>query len=219
MGEKAITELKGQHVGHDIHVLASGPSAGHIDESYFNNKIVIGVNEVWLRFANLDFLVRKESARSQAAYSTGIPMIVSKYNCGSHQGALNQFYGDSDYYVFDHQHNQLTDLDLDVIGTDKIVVSYSTITSAMHVAAYMGASNIILVGHDCGLLDGQARMQGLPGAIAGEDFYLRFLAQIEPQTRLVRERINQVYGCNIYSLNPFINFGLEGHIYEVLGAS
>jgi hypothetical protein len=26
--------------------------------------------------------------------------------------------------------------------------------------------------------------------------------------------LKEVYGCNVYSLNPFLNFGLEGHEYE-----
>ena len=31
---------------------------------------------------------------------------------------------------------------------------------------------------------------------------------------MVRDRVKEVYGCNIHSLNPFINFKLEGNEYE-----
>lgn len=215
MAERALSELKSKHKNHDIYVLATGPSGSFIAESFLNNKIVIGVNEAWLHFSNLDYLVRKEAARAQAALSSGIPLIISRFNCGSLRASKNGFNkSHEDYYVFDHQDNELTHVDLDVIGTDKIVVSYSTITSAMHIAAYMGAANVILIGHDCGLLDGMQRLPGLPQAVAGDDFHRKFLREIEPQSIAVRERLKQVYGCNVYSLNPFLNFGLEGHKYE-----
>ena len=41
-----------------------------------------------------------------------------------------------------------------------IVVSHSTITSGIHLAAYMGAKNIILVGHDGGSINGEANFKG-----------------------------------------------------------
>lgn len=221
MAAKPIEALRGKHEGFDIFVLASGASAGYIDKQFFDNKIVIGVNEVWLRFSNLDYLVRKEAARAEAAYQSGIPLIISKHNCGALGSSLNSFSGDYDYYIFNHRQNQLTEIDLSVIGSEyisaqetEIIVSYSTITSAMHLAAYMGAANIILVGHDCGKIDGLLRMAGLPEALAGDDFYEEWLKQIEPQSIMVREALEEFYDVRIYSLNPFLNFGLEGHRYE-----
>ena len=100
-----------------------------------------------------------------------------------------------------------------MVGTDKIVVSYSTITSAIHIAAYMGAANIIVVGHDCGKLDGELNTR-LSESPMGTKFYSDFVGQIETSTIQLRTRIKEVYGCNLYSLNPFVNFGIEGHKYE-----
>ena len=214
---KPITELRNKHQGYDIHVVASGASTQFIDKSYFDNKITIGVNEVWRRFDNLDYIVHKEQHLSDvletASKQFGFKVIVSKYRCGTHSFGTNKEKAD---YYFDHKDNKLTDIDLDVVGTDQIVVSYSTITSAIHIAAYMGAANIILVGHDCGTLDGKQNYNSYPEPIHtdGRTFYRKFLTKIEPQTIALRERLKEVYGCNLYSLNPFVNFGLEGHIYE-----
>ena len=212
--ERSIQEQAGMYDGYDIYVVASGPSAGFIEPEFFDNKVAIGVNEAWLRFPNLDYLVRKEAERSQAAYMSGIPLVISRHNCGVLAYALNRLDGPSDYYVFEHADNQLSNVDLSVIGTDKLIVSWSTITSAMHLAAYMGAANIILVGHDCGLIDGQHNMQGYPTALNGEKFYLDWLTKIEPQSILVRAALQEHYGCRIYSLNPFLNLGMEGHEYS-----
>lgn len=211
---KPISELKDIHKGYDLYVVASGASAGYIEPSFFDNKIAIGVNQVWKRFNKLDYIVRKEGrwmdAAQTASKSMGFKLIVSQYNCGTYSFAQNKA-GD---YFFNHVDNGLKEVCLDVVGTNWIVVSFSTITSAMHIAAYMGAANIILVGHDCGTLDGQVNFPGYGEAIGGATFYREFITQIEPQTLALRERLKEVYNVNVYSLNPFLNFGLEGHEYE-----
>ena len=209
---RSITELRGKHAGEDIWVLAAGPSAEYVEPEFFNGKVLVGVNRVWVKF-DPDYVVIKEGQVVTQAALAGWPIIASKYHCGANNYALNEAPGE--VYIFEHEHNHLEKVDLDVIGTDKIVVSYSTITSALHVAAYMGAANIILVGHDCGFLDGQRNFEDYPEPIATTPgFYEQFLEKIEPQTLAVKQRLWEVYGCRTYSLNPFINFGLEGHTYE-----
>jgi len=37
---------------------------------------------------------------------------------------------------------------------------------------------------------------------------------IEAHTLALKRRLKEVYGTNVYSLNPFINFNLEGHEYS-----
>lgn len=214
--ERPITDLMNKHSGMDVYVIASGASAGYIEPSFFDNKISVGVNETYHRFPNQSYIVRKDFARATEAYTSGIPLVISRFDCGSLRKftQLSLPRDESDYYVFDHEHNGRTEVDLSVIGTDKLVVSYSTITTAMHLAAYMGAANIIVVGHDVGMIDGDANIPEYHAPSGGTLAYTNFLGIIEPQTIAVRDRIKEVFGCNVYSLNPWINLGLEGHRYE-----
>jgi hypothetical protein len=210
-----ITELKGRHEGEDLWVIASGPSAGHIDPAFFEGKVTIGVNRVWTRFRTT-YLVVKESAVLQQAITTGATVIASKHSCGTLSYEVSQ--ADGEFYTFEHPDNKLTEIDLAGMGPDQLVVSFSTITSAMHAAAYLGASNIILVGHDCGKLDGRQNFEGYPDPlIQQEGFYESFLGRLEETSKQVRAWLESEYGCRIYSLNPFLNFGLEGHQYEHAG--
>jgi hypothetical protein len=79
----------------------------------------------------------------------------------------------------------------------------------------MGAANIILVGHDCGSIDGKVNFDGYPdNLMKSESFYRDFLSRIERQTLMVRDRLVEVYGCRVCSLNPWVNLGLEDHKYE-----
>jgi len=212
MARTTIETLAGQHFGQDIWVIAAGPSAGFVDPEFFDNKITVGVNRVWTRFKT-DYLVIKEINVLQQAIDAGSRVVASRHHCGNLDFRLNKGHGD--FFVFDHQDNGLEQVDLDVIGTDQLVVSFSTITSAIHLAAYMGAANIILVGHDCGSIDGRVNFEEYPDNLMRDaEFYKDFLSRIEQQTRMVKERLVEVYGCRIYSLNPWINFGLEDHEYE-----
>jgi len=206
---KNIFKLENFHLGDDIWIVAAGPTMDHVSPGFFDNKISIGVNQVFRKF-HTDYLVRKEASGIQEAKATGIPLIVSRYDNGTYHCGLNP---PADY-VFDHLDNGHKKVDLSVISepTGKIVVSYSTITSAIHIAAVMGAANIILCGHDCGMLDGKSRFEGYNEAIMGDQMYRSWLKEILPQTQAVRDRIRLVYSCKVYSLNPFLGLNYEDHI-------
>ena len=108
---------------------------------------------------------------------------------------------------------------LECVGTDDIIVSYSSITSAIHLAAYMGAKNVVLCGHDCGTIDGQVTIKDyyknirpVQGNLRGYNHWLT--NQIEGHTIALKSKLKEIYGTNVYSLNPFVNIGLEGHKYS-----
>lgn len=224
---RPVSLLKDRHKGADIYVIAAGASCDYLDPSFFDGKIVIGVNRVFKRF-RCDYVVCKETPGRESEelmLEQGIIPVVSKWDSGDIKKGKRRLnvhvFSHPNCFFFDHLENEHEKVDLSVIGTDdKLVVSYSTITSAIHLAAFMGAKNIILVGHDCGLVDGKAAYTGYYTDLQKEtpwqnwDEYQKWLAVIEGQTLKVKERVGQVYGCNVYSLNPFINFGLEGHTYR-----
>lgn len=211
-----IAGLYGLYAGEDIWIIAAGPSAGYVDPEFFRNKFTLGVNKVWMRF-EVDYVVCKDFDAIEMAVKSGQRVIASKHHCGTLDYRENADV-DGTIYIFEHGDNGIKDVDLDAIGSpDRIVVSFSTITSTMHLAAFMGAVNIIVVGHDCGMLDGRLNFEDYPdppAPMAQPGFYESFVANIEPQSIAVRDRLQEVYGCRIYSLNPFLNFGLEGKCYE-----
>jgi len=222
-------ELKDKFKGQDIWVVGSGASAVWIEPDFFKNKIAIGINRIYYRF-ELTYLMSKHTDYIKAAIEAKQTVIMSKYKDGDIENGLN---GSGAAYVFGHKgvrHGDIEnnfDKNLEAVGQDDdIFVSYSTITSGIHLAAYMGAKNIIMVGHDCGYLDGCGYVDR--GAMAAEtypenllkfhgskkacdDYYKKWFRDVEKQTIALKKKIKQVYGCDIYSLNPFINLNLEGH--------
>ena len=221
-----IKELNNIHQGCDVWVLASGPSMNFISNSFFEKKITIAVNEVCEIFTCNYVVVKDLSQDFETVIKNlyyNIKVIASKHECGNPHQTLNRF--NFPHYIFDHTskigrariRDEAPDINAIVESSDKIVVSFSTITSAIHIAAYMGAKNIIICGHDCGTIDGECTVRGyyknskpIPGTM---DDYVKWLSHIENHTALVCQRLNQVYGCNIHSINPFINMNMEGHSF------
>jgi len=223
---RSIVGFKGRHAGEDIYIIAAGASCDYIDPSFFDGKVVIGVNRVFRKF-RCDYVIMKEYGGAawieELDKSKAIP-IISKWDSGNIKQGKQRL--NTDYFrnpqciYFDHLENTREVVDLSVIEDDtgKLVVSYSSITTAMHLAAWLGARNILLVVHDCGTLDSKENFEGyndantiMPWREPGE--YRAWLGKIESQTVAVRNQIRGKYALNIYSLNPFVNFGLEGHLY------
>jgi hypothetical protein len=219
---KEITELKGRHSGEDIYILCSGKSVDFYDEDFFRGKTIIGVNQAYKK-TRCNYLIRKESKFIENSLETGSIVIVSEYeggslNSGEHKLNTNKIDHPNLYY-FKHNNNLRNIIDTSAFGTDKIIVSFSTITSAMHIAAYMGASNILLIGHDCGSINNELTFSGYYESIADTPWlnwtqYKNWLKVIEEQTIIVRSELKKHYNSCVVSLSPFVSPNLENNIYK-----
>ena len=222
---KQLTDFRNKHLDKDIYIYASGKSCDFIDNSFFKNKIVIGVNQSYRRLKPT-YLVRKELKLLDKIISnkelSDVIHFVSMGNCGlgntQNYDILNsKFKNQNNIVIYNHNQNkrEITTLP----DGDKLIVSYSTITTAIHLAAYMGAKNIIIVGHDCGLLNGESNFKGYHTkeslSVAWkknpQKQYNDWLGKIENHTISLKKLLKGKYGCNVLSLNPFINFNLEGN--------
>jgi hypothetical protein len=214
--QHSFTELKGAHKGQDIWIIAAGSSMDYVDPSFFEGKITIGVNEVFCKYV-CNYNIRKEPLQEEvmAEFFTSHPeckLVISKHIYGHMELPEND--ASYDHWVFEHGWlggavGGMGGLKLGALDMDELIVSGSTITSAIHLAYYMGAGNIILCGHDCGSLDGRNIIKEYPdGERDGE-----WLGKIEQDTMELRDALKS-RNVNIYSLNPFINIGLEGHSYS-----
>lgn len=224
---KSIKELKNKYSGKDVYVLGAGPSMSHLNPTFFNGKITLGMNNIYRLFP-VTYSVFKHKQFIAEALGFKQVIIASMHDEGDTNAPITE--GPEECYVFTHKQGRRGDLEknfqenLNAIGKDDdIFVSYSTITSGIHLAAYMGAKTIILVGHDCGTLDGETCVKGydafrrLPVEITREEYLASFkiwLGLIGKETTRLKTRLKEVYGCEIYSLNPFVNFALEGHVYQ-----
>lgn len=221
-----MKELKNIYKNKDIWILLAGSSMDYIDTSFFEGKITIGQNQMYKLFP-CNYIVMKDCMEKprfprsiQELDDSGIPLIYSEFYKGRSNFEKNKVQH-SNSFMFSHNKrldgSNLYD-ELKSLKEDEIIVSRSTVTTLMHIAAYMGAKNIILCGHDCGRLDGNLYATGYlendwvsAGNWSGID---SFIGKLQYDSAVVREYLMKRYGVNIHSINPFMNLGLEGHKFE-----
>ena len=198
--------LENKHLGEDIYVIGGGKSLDFYPKGFLDDRITIGVNHTWKMFKGLSYSVFKEMDGKP-----DIPLVMPRHSHGLTATRLNE----ADY-IFDHNHNECNSISFDGLHPhgEKLIVSWSSITSAIHLAAFMGARAVFLVGHDCATIDNHQIAEGYyngarPATASGD--YPAWLGQIAPQTALVRDWLLKEYQVPLISLSPFIGLKHEGH--------
>jgi hypothetical protein len=200
MKSQEISLLKNTHHGEDIYVLGSGPSMNYFNTAFFNNKIIVGVNRI-CRYVKCDYTILKDAEGLEEINDSSQhgKIVASEYlHANKHAKILND--KNKIDFFFWHECNNTNpkapnhspDLSVITKDSDKIVVSYSTITSAMHLAAYMGAKNIFLCGHDCCEIQGKAWVDG----------YYDNIKPVHEDSVQVKFAIENNFDCNVFELTP-----------------
>lgn len=225
--QRTINFFNNIHMNEDIYIIASGKSLDFLDSNFFDNKITIGINQVYKK-VNCKYYIRKEHTAIKEVLDNidkSSYLFVSNHNSGEYmfQKIINN-YNDNRIIVYDHidniryNNNKIT---RKIFNGNKLVSSTSTITTAIHLAKNMGAKNIILVGHDCCCLNGESNFTNYHTNESlshiwcegnAQDAYNNWLKSIEETTIHIKKILYEHYGINVLSLNPFINFNLEGNI-------
>lgn len=225
-----LESFRNKHAGEDIYILASGASVDFVDPAFFKGKVTIGINQIYRAIPHVTYLIRKDPEQLLDCLKDRptTPLFISVGQYGNTNNTRNRDYvlaqqadlSANTICIYEHNCNKHT---LPATLPPKgLITSYSTITTAIHLAAYMGAANILLVGHDCGTLNGKVNCSGYytpkqyqaSWKQGGESAYRAWVPTIEQDTIRLKRLIKEAFGANVMSLNPFINFGLEGHVYS-----
>lgn len=218
----SIAEMRGFHAGQTLWLIASGASLNFVPRSFFDDKITVVVNEAvrdWpVAYA---FAHHRESA--QEAINLKHMTVASEYNRCDRVDGLNDLVGD--WYQYKHP-QQPTTLVMDMTPlehdlSDTLVVGSNTVTSAMDFACrILGASSLILCGVDSGSINEQWNYEGYNGGgpVDWEEQKTRGgtgLPHVRAQRTLIATVANALRkrGAFIGSLNPFLDLGLEDHVF------
>ena len=215
---KIVNELKNIHKGEDGYVVGSGPSLSFINPVFFSNKVTICINHTidYIDCAKSLYLVAKEPNKEMqdAAKKRNAKIVMCGHHSGVPRNPLNKVYYPNFTYMFEAKASVIKHK-----GQGKALErSSSTIITGLHLAAFMGCLNIIVVAHDCGTLNGDIHVRdyNIKHAVMKGHAYKKWMRhnKIEKKTLAAKKLIEQFYNARVYSLNPFINFGLEGNEYR-----
>lgn len=206
-----ISKLKDVHRGHDIYVIGSGKSLEFYDPHMFYGNITIGVNAGWANhIESVDYLVTKYHALALGWVDSyrASHVVTTRGIRGHHHNWLED---DDRLFIAEHLDNPVDRFTAEhwPSDPDHLVVSHSTITTAMHLAAYMGAARIFVVGADCGVIDGAMTVQGHDR----RDTTLDILRSFDRQNAIVKAELEDRYDTRIVGLSPFITPNMTGHTF------
>jgi hypothetical protein len=94
-----MEKFKNKYLNKDIYIIGSGKSIDFIDKSFFDNKITIGINQVY-KYIEPTYLVRKEHKFIDMILketSNNVIHFISKGNCGGHVKFISNNYNNYGY--------------------------------------------------------------------------------------------------------------------------
>lgn len=205
-----LEQLLGEYHRETVFVLGSGPSLNFIDPRFFDNKIVISTNysastigvEPEIMFSHYHHIAHELSDRSGIVVTLGRDTVTQK--------AWDKPKPDN-LVLVEQPSYEPPGSSWNPLTTHKpttIAYGSSSLHGAMHLAGYAGARSIILVGADCGTIDDRHRVNNYP--VDGHKLWELY----NRHHLLMKQYLQQKYGCSVYSLNPFINLNLEGHKFR-----
>ena len=209
------------HEGSTIWVFGSGTTLEFLDPEFFDDKICVSTNEVAIHFPLAEYYlfshyhpaVKKQLDSPRLLTAFTHDLCSTRWSGTLHYGEGEWCFGkpQPDNVVV----NKLSFTQPPGSGFDpyhhttqgELVFGSSSIHGSLHLAAHMGAKNIVLVGADCGTIDGVNRIHGYPAGHAPWQLYNNHLVAM-------KRWLGETYEANVYSLNPFVNFNLEGHTFQ-----
>lgn len=205
-----IKSLKNKHKNKTIYIVGSGGSLSFINPNFFKDKLSIAVNYAGrVHGFSPTYLFshyHEDTKINLDAESIGVTLEFDTNTKSSWLGEKpdNLYFTPMSY--IDPPGSSWSPY-INPTPDDGLVYGSSSIHGAMHLGAYLGAKYLVLVGVDCGILDGQHRIKDYPTGHTPWAIY-------EAHNRQLKAWLKEKYKVEIYSLNPFINFNLEGHTFQ-----
>ena len=207
-----LEDFRGVHDGETIFVFGSGATLNYLAPSFFDDKICVATN-----FCGSVFGLSKYYVFSHYHFDSiseaQLDETMAVFTPLREHGTDAEFLGFMPKIVTFPTTTGRPGSSFNPSGKDwptlenSLIIGSSSIHGSMHLAAYMGAKFIVLVGADCGELGGAERVEGY---VKGDIPW----ALYEQHLRDMKQRLFEMYGCQVYSLNPFINYSLEGTQYR-----
>jgi hypothetical protein len=191
-------------------VLGSGPSLNFLSPQFFDDKTTVSTNESAFTLGFVPDYVFSHYHREAVRMPAQIAVVTLARDTVTQQ----EWHGEKpeelvlieqdDYNPPGSSWNPLT---THPPKPYSLAYGSSSLHGSMHLAAWLGAKHIVLVGADCGRIDGEDRVEGYPD---GDKLWVLY----NEHHGLMKTWLQREYDVTVYSLNPFINLNLENHRFE-----
>lgn len=205
-------DFEGRHAGETIWVLGSGKTLDFVGGGFFDGKTVVATNHAWKGVADHAYVCSNHWGTEAAAW-----LVLPEVEDVPPQDAYRGPRPDGERVLFVPtipQKYAEFNPEADWPEHGRFVVGPTSLHLSLHWAVWLGAAHIVLVGADCGVIDGANNKGGYYAPANGSDLerhahHRLWQSTLEAMARVIRSR-----GVSVHSLNPWVTFGLEGHTWE-----
>ena len=206
-----VTGFRGSRKGETAWVLGSGASLNFVPRWFWADRLVVATNFVGLRLDIPDFYAVTHyhcDAAIIAEQRPDVPVIAPIIDQGGIAAIPVPPQAENIYYMKTgaQAYSQFDCAEMWPTEPDTLVVGPTSLHMTMHFAQYLGARHIILAGADCGTLDDASNFTGYAPGDNPMNVWESSLRDVANQLRSE--------GVSVMSLNPFVNFAIEGHKFR-----
>jgi hypothetical protein len=210
-----LADLRNTHKGETVWVIGSGPSLNFLEPGFFADKIVVSTNTSARIFGFVPqyvFSHYHSDAQELIDDSSIVVTLAKNWDTGEPYPGPER----ANLVLVEQDSHTPPGSGWNPLTThpprkDSLAYGSSSLHGSMHLAAHLGASFIVLVGADCGTINDESNVRNY---YSNTHIYPRIY---NDHHKLMKDYLRQEYGVEVYSLNPFINFNLEGNTFH--GAS
>jgi len=205
-----LADLEDKHEGETVWVLGSGPSLNFITPEFFHDKVTISTNFSARALGHdPDYAFSHYHANARDLLSDCGTVVTIERDTLSYE----PWQGEKPGHLVTAPTNydrppgsSWNPLTSHTPRQGTIAYGSSSLHGAMHLAAIMGADFIMLVGADCGQIDGADRVEDYQ-VQGGHTLWQLY----DRHHKLMKDYLEEKYAVKVHSLNPFINLNIEGH--------
>jgi hypothetical protein len=207
-----LDDVAGTHEGETVFVIGSGKTLDYYEPAFFRDKLTIGTNQGWsLKLDRVDYMVTKyHPVATEWVESDRVGTMVVTRGLRGHRNM--QPLTDDRMVVVDHNENTVERWDGEW-PEQGLVATHSSITTAMHLGAVLGARSVVMVAADCGTLDDDTNSEGHVNERDHnpEDVWRMKFQSFDRQNQKVANILRERYGVAVMSMLPFVTPNMEGH--------
>jgi hypothetical protein len=209
---KTFWDFEGAHAGETVWVLGSGKTLEFVPSDFFHDKTVVATNKTFHGRVKQGFSVsnhwNEERVDSLWFVTTEVEQVPAS------DRACEKPTGDRVLFVpsIDQKYDAFSPGD-DWPERGRFVVGPTSLHLSLHWAVWLGAKHIVLVGADCGVIDGENNASGYYNETDAASSRPHAHHKLWERTLVEMAQKIRTFGVSVHSLNPWVTFNLEGHTW------
>lgn len=205
-------EFENKHAGETIWVLGSGRTLEFVPTSFFEDKVVVATNHTFRGRVKNGFVC----TNYWKDYDDAVVPVVMPENrqVPDHVPMVKPTFPHAVFIPTIEQKYSAFVPAKDWPERGRFVVGPTSLHLSLHWAVWIGAAHIVLIGADCGEIDGGNNAEGYYNEQETESVKPHSHHKLWEKTLIQMAEKIRSFGVSVHSLNPWVTFSLEGHSWS-----